>query len=134
MISRLKLRDFKIHSNLELRLGNMTILTGQNGMGKSSVMQSLLLLRQSCNPQVGITGLNLKGDLIPVKISNNGTVTKAKLSENWYDYDASVWANAVILEDNAGTYENGTVRFSYSYFTDEREILTACSALKSLIK
>lgn len=71
MISRLKLRDFKIHSNLELRLGNMTILTGQNGMGKSSVMQSLLLLRQSCNPQVGITGLNLKGDLIDLGGAND---------------------------------------------------------------
>ena len=39
-----------------------------------------------------------------------------------------------IAHESAGTYENGTVRFSYSYFTDEREILTACSTLKSLIK
>lgn len=71
MINRLKLKDFKIHSNLEIQLGNMTILTGQNGMGKSSVMQSLLLLRQSCNTQIGLTGVNLKGDLTDLGGAND---------------------------------------------------------------
>ena len=71
MINNLKLKDFKIHANLEVQLGNMTILTGQNGMGKSSVLQSLLLLRQSCNPQTGLTGLNLKGDLTDLGGAND---------------------------------------------------------------
>jgi len=71
MIRNLKLTDFKIHANLDIQLGNMTILTGQNGMGKSSVMQSLLLLRQSNNQQSGINGLNLKGDLTDLGGAND---------------------------------------------------------------
>lgn len=65
------MKDFKIHSNLDIQLGNMTILTGQNGMGKSTVMQSLLLLRQSINLQTGVTGLNLKGDLTDLGSAND---------------------------------------------------------------
>lgn len=68
MINNLKLKDFKIHANLDIQLGNMTILTGQNGMGKSSVMQSLLLLRQSSNLQMG---LNLRGDLVDLGGAND---------------------------------------------------------------
>ena len=62
MITNLHLKDFKIHSNLDLPLGSLTIITGQNGMGKSSVLQSLLLLRQSYSNN-SINGINLKGDL-----------------------------------------------------------------------
>ena len=49
----------------------------------------------------------LKGDLIPVVISDTGSVTKADLTKKWYDYDKSEWANAVILEDNYGPYNDG---------------------------
>ena len=63
MINKIQLKDFKIHANLDLPLGGLTILTGQNGMGKSSLLQSLLLLRQSYSQQNNINGINLKGDL-----------------------------------------------------------------------
>lgn len=71
MINNLKLRDFKIHANIEIQLGNITMLTGQNGMGKSSIIQSLLLLRQSCNSQTGLAGVNLKGDLTDLGGAND---------------------------------------------------------------
>ena len=51
----------------------------------------------------------LKGDLVPVKISNTGSVTKANLAEEWYDYSKSEWANAVILNDNYGPYQDGAI-------------------------
>jgi predicted ATPase len=47
MITKLKLANFKSHKNTELNTGNLTVLTGVNSSGKSSVLQSLLLLRQS---------------------------------------------------------------------------------------
>lgn len=47
MITELRLRNFKCFSNLQLPLAPLTLLAGLNGMGKSSVIQSLLLLRQS---------------------------------------------------------------------------------------
>jgi len=71
MINNLVLKDFKIHSNLEIELGNITLLTGQNGMGKSSVIQSLLLLRQSNTGSYPMEGLNLKGDQADLGVAND---------------------------------------------------------------
>ena len=45
--------------------------------------------------------------MIPVIINDDGSVTKANLYQKWYDYSNSVWANAVILEDNAGEFQDG---------------------------
>ncbi len=39
------------------------------------------------------------GDLIPVKIADDGTVTKADISTKWYNYENQEWANAVILNE-----------------------------------
>ena len=64
MIEKIELKNFKIHEDLDLPLGMLTILTGQNGMGKSSLIQSLLLLRQSFYQYSDIRGINLKGDLV----------------------------------------------------------------------
>lgn len=62
MIEKLILKNFKIHENLELNLGGLTILSGQNGMGKSSVFQSMLMLRQSYSTGNPMKGVNLKGN------------------------------------------------------------------------
>ena len=40
----------------------------------------------------------IKGELIPVTISSNGTVTYADIKEEWYSYENKIWANAVILK------------------------------------
>ena len=47
MLRKLKLANFKCFRNLELALAPLTLLCGLNGMGKSSVIQALLVLRQS---------------------------------------------------------------------------------------
>ncbi len=47
----------------------------------------------------------LERPLIPVKIDNDGTVTKADPSKEWYDYEQKQWANAVILVDETKQYE-----------------------------
>ncbi|MGM9834388.1 MAG: hypothetical protein ACI31M_01230 [Bacilli bacterium] len=49
----------------------------------------------------------ISGDLIPVTIADDGTVTKADTSTKWYSYCEKKWANAVILEDKTKTYNNG---------------------------
>ncbi len=47
MINNISLKNFKSHKNTQMELGNINFLCGQNGVGKSSIIQSLLLLRQT---------------------------------------------------------------------------------------
>jgi len=47
MIHSLSLRNFKCFQRQSFELGTLTLLSGLNGAGKSSVLQALLLLRQS---------------------------------------------------------------------------------------
>lgn len=47
MIERLTLTHFKAFRDVDLRLGPLTLLTGLNSSGKSSVLQALALLHQS---------------------------------------------------------------------------------------
>ncbi|MGA5873590.1 AAA family ATPase [Streptomyces cinereoruber] len=47
MIDRLTLHNYKAFQHAEIPLGPLTLLTGLNSSGKSSVLQSLALLRQS---------------------------------------------------------------------------------------
>ena len=47
MITQLNIKNFKSHRETSLSLSHLNILTGLNGVGKSSAFQALLLLRQS---------------------------------------------------------------------------------------
>ena len=50
----------------------------------------------------------LKDKLVPVTIKDNGEVTYADTSMEWYDYENKIWANAVILVDSPSkTYNVG---------------------------
>ena len=51
----------------------------------------------------------LKDNLVPVTISEDGTVTKADLYQEWYNYGNREWANAVILKDETTTYNDNEV-------------------------
>ncbi|KAA6347566.1 hypothetical protein EZS27_004963 [termite gut metagenome] len=69
MIKAIDISNFKLHDKTRIETGNLTILTGLNGMGKSTVIQSLLLLRQSFLSSDLDKGLNLNGDLCKVGTS-----------------------------------------------------------------
>lgn len=65
MIRQLRLHNFKCFEDQTLDLGALTLLSGLNGMGKSTVIQSLLLLRQSYQQRLlPSKGLALNGDLV----------------------------------------------------------------------
>ena len=67
MIRKLRLQNFKCFEDLSLELGSLTLLAGLNGMGKSTVLQSLLLLRQShLRGILQKTGIALNGDLVSI--------------------------------------------------------------------
>jgi predicted ATPase len=65
MISTLRLRNFKCFADQQLEIKPLTLLSGLNGMGKSTVLQSLLILRQSYQQGLlGETGLALNGEIV----------------------------------------------------------------------
>jgi predicted ATPase len=65
MISSLHLLNFKCFEDQSFPCGPLTLLAGLNGMGKSSILQSLLLLRQSrLDGLLDRAGLSLNGKLI----------------------------------------------------------------------
>ncbi len=62
MLSEIKIQNFKCFRDISLALRPLTVLTGINGTGKSSVIQALLALRQSGKPPV--KNLVLNGSLV----------------------------------------------------------------------
>lgn len=79
MIHNLHLENFKRFEDQSLEFGSLTLLSGLNGMGKSSTLQSLLLLRQSY--QQGLlesTGLALNGDLVHIGTAKDAMCEYAK--------------------------------------------------------
>lgn len=59
MLERIVLRNFKCFDELDLTCAPLTMLCGVNGMGKSSIIQALLVLRQSAS-----SGDLLRGELV----------------------------------------------------------------------
>lgn len=64
MIDRLEIQNFKSHKEAVLELKSLNIIAGKNGMGKSSILQALLLLRQSFSTHKRVEGLLLNGDFV----------------------------------------------------------------------
>lgn len=71
MITNLLLQNFKSHKKTDLRFSNLTVLTGINSAGKSSVIQSLLLLRQSYQKGRLKLGLDLNSPLCDLGKGND---------------------------------------------------------------
>ena len=63
-IDKIRLRDFKCFADSgEIPLAPLTIIFGRNNTGKSSILQSILLLRQTLDsPEYG-PRLDLRGPL-----------------------------------------------------------------------
>ncbi len=67
MIRNLKLHNFKSHKDSDFAFNNLTVLCGANGVGKSSVVQALLALRESYLDKSNASELrylNLKTDAV----------------------------------------------------------------------
>lgn len=82
MIGSLHIENFKCFESQRFELGNLTLLTGLNSTGKSSVIQSLLLLRQSHQHRfLQDGGLLLNGDLIQLGTARDIFFENAKNDE-----------------------------------------------------
>ena len=80
MIEFIGIRNFKTLLDANFPLGQLNIFSGLNGMGKSSLIQTLLLLRQSHEKNVLWTqGVLLNGDY--VNLGTNEDVLSAESEE-----------------------------------------------------
>ena len=64
MLARVELRFFKCFDLLRLPLAPLTLLTGPNASGKSSVLQALVLLHQTIREHERSTRLALNGTVV----------------------------------------------------------------------
>ena len=64
MITRIDLQHFKCFELLKLPLADLTLLSGSNASGKSSVLQALVLLHQTMREHEWSTRLVLNGDAL----------------------------------------------------------------------
>jgi len=64
MLNQISLRLFKCFENIDLCLAPLTLLSGQNSSGKSTIIQALVLLHQTMNWQEWSSRLLLNGEEI----------------------------------------------------------------------
>ena len=69
MIKQIKIHNYKCIDHAELDLNPMTIVTGLNSTGKSTLLQAVLL-PESFDTQFGITGISQKFEVIQCKNIN----------------------------------------------------------------
>ena len=72
MLDTLRLKNFKAFKERTIPLAALTLLSGLNGAGKSTILQSLALLRQS--HEAGLlrdTGLLLNGELVELGVGRD---------------------------------------------------------------
>ncbi|MBD2514142.1 DUF3696 domain-containing protein [Nostoc sp. FACHB-973] len=96
MIHSLRLINFKKFEDQSLEFRPLTLISGLNSTGKSSVLQSLLLLRQSYQQDLlPKTGLALNGDLVNIGTAQDALYDSAKDKhisfEIIWEKDEGIW-------------------------------------------
>jgi len=134
MLEIFSIKNFKLLKEQTFHLNNLTIFSGLNSMGKSSVIQSLLLLRQSYEKNMlPGKGLSLMGDY--VQIGNGADVLTISADNELIQYDL-FWDNTVSLslsflsskESNVPTLKNEVVEgecYFESLFASSFQYLSA---------
>jgi predicted ATPase len=135
-IQALRIQNFKCFEDQRFELGPLTLLTGLNGTGKSSVLQSLLLLRQSYQQNVlQRVGLALNGDLVQLGTASDVFYEAAAsnqfgfelsfgddTSASWcfeYDREADV-VRSVSRSVPRRVYQSSLFRDRFQYLSAER--------------
>ena len=117
MLQTIKLVNFKCFEHLELGCAPLTLLCGLNGMGKSSLFQALLALRQSF----------ATGELGQGRLILNGELTELGTGQDVLYESAAIDVVEFELHHECGLSTNQTpvplrLLFDYSRTSDELRI------------
>ncbi|PAX59801.1 AAA family ATPase [Brunnivagina elsteri] len=92
MINSLRLLNFKAFENQLIEFRGLTLLSGFNNTGKSSILQALLLLRQSYqHGMLQKDSLALNGDLVNIGTASDALCERAK--EDYVGFEISTNSN-----------------------------------------
>ncbi|QLE55521.1 DUF3696 domain-containing protein [Nostoc sp. TCL26-01] len=118
MIDSLTITNFKPFQNQSLRFRPLTLLSGLNSTGKSSVLQALLLLRQSYQKGSLLKkGLVLNGDLINIGTAKDAIFEGASKQDelvfeiHWKNGTKSIWKFKNQEEDIGANFLHLTSEF-----------------------
>lgn len=137
MLSSLTLKNFKPFENQSFYLKPLTLLAGLNSTGKSSLLQSLLLLRQSFQQNLlDNVGLALNGDLVSIGTAKDALFKRAKedsitleivmnnkIKGTWvFDYDrqSDVMQISSLSNANVEIYNSSLFTDKFHYLKAER--------------
>lgn len=104
MLTQIKIKNFKSHKNTDLALNKLTVFTGVNGCGKSSVMQCFLLLRQTFFKGRLMDGLDLNKPLCNIGIGNDALSQRAsegELTFEIYDMQNDQYVFSFLVDEQA---------------------------------
>ena len=120
MLQEIKLANFKCFESLRLACAPLTLLCGLNGMGKSSVLQALLVLRQSF----------ASGELLQGRLILNGELSELGTGQDVLYEGAENEAVEFELDLDASPYVDESpvpwrlsLSFGYSRTDDELRIM-----------
>lgn len=119
MITRWTIKNFKKFGHeVQFGLKNFTILSGANSSGKSSLLQSMLLIKQTLMNSSPERALSLNGPL--VQLGGFSDIANFKERSDASDMLLAIgWSMETIQGDETGTFEDGELYdldpLSYSY-------------------
>lgn len=143
MIQNYTIHNFKVHRDTSIDLSPLTIFTGVNSAGKSSVFQTMLMLRESLQKRHSLDVLDLRGrsfdiegkalELINWGIEDINTFQISLLLEGEKRYDFSyaypigAAGNPDVLRIQEGTtrYEEEELKAASSLFNDDFQYISA---------
>lgn len=107
-LREIRLANFKCFRDVRLRLGDLTLLAGVNGAGKSTALQALLALRQS----------HLLDSFKEQQLSLGGPLVRLGVGQDVLH----AWAEQEIITLGLAWDDDRSESWSFSYETEAREL------------
>lgn len=135
MLKEIGIKNFKCFNNLKpIKLNHLTIFAGGNGVGKSSVIQSILLIRQTIeNNKLSINTIKLN-DSYNLNLGNSKVITSSlsdssevnfNIKTSTFEYEFKYFADAANTRFDLDVNSTLDIQENTSIFADQFYYLQA---------